>query len=43
MAAARRPLILLGPAMARPPQHKAVDRLAALTGIPALPVESPRG
>ena len=41
--AARRPLILLGPAMARGPRREAVDRLAGLTGIPALPIESPRG
>lgn len=43
LAAARRPLILLGPAMARPPRREVVERLRALTGIPALPVESPRG
>lgn len=40
---ARRPLILIGPAMARPARRAAVDRLAAATGIPALPMESPRG
>jgi len=40
---ARRPLILLGPAMARPARRQAVDRLAGPTGIPALPMESPRG
>jgi acetolactate synthase-1/2/3 large subunit len=43
LGAARRPLILLGPAMARPPRRASADALAAVTGIPALPVESPRG
>ncbi|HUO62428.1 MAG TPA: thiamine pyrophosphate-binding protein [Terriglobales bacterium] len=43
LEAARRPLILLGPAMARPARRAAVERLAGPTGIPALPMESPRG
>jgi acetolactate synthase-1/2/3 large subunit len=41
--AARRPLILLGPAMARSARRAAVERLTSPTGIPALPMESPRG
>ena len=40
---ARRPLILIGPAMARPARRAAVERLTEATGIPALPMESPRG
>ncbi len=40
---AKRPLILLGPATARPLRGAAVERFSRLTGIPALPVESPRG
>jgi thiamine pyrophosphate-dependent acetolactate synthase large subunit-like protein len=40
---ARHPLILLGPAMARPARRAAVERLTGPTGIPALPMESPRG
>jgi acetolactate synthase-1/2/3 large subunit len=43
LAEARRPLILVGPAMARPPGWAGVERFAALTGIPALVMESPRG
>src|SRR5262245_43012017 len=43
LARAARPLMLVGPAMARPRRRAAVDRFGALTGIPALPVESPRG
>ena len=43
LARAARPLVLLGPAMARPHRRAAVDRFGALTGIPALPMESPRG
>jgi acetolactate synthase-1/2/3 large subunit len=43
LAAARRPLILLGPAMARGPRRAAVARLTEATGVPALPMESPRG
>jgi acetolactate synthase-1/2/3 large subunit len=40
---AKRPLIMAGPAMARPRRWAAVERFTALTGIPALPMESPRG
>jgi acetolactate synthase-1/2/3 large subunit len=40
---ARRPLLLAGPAMARGRRWAAVRRFAEITGIPALPVESPRG
>ena len=40
---ARRPLVLIGPAMARPARRSAVERLAVATGMPALPMESPRG
>ena len=43
LAAARRPLVLLGPAMARGPRAAAVERLSEATGVPALPMESPRG
>ena len=43
LAAARRPLILLGGAMARGPRRAAVARLSDATGVPALPMESPRG
>ena len=43
ISAARRPLILGGPAMARPPRWKEVAALAEITGVPALPMESPRG
>ncbi|HEX6082516.1 MAG TPA: thiamine pyrophosphate-binding protein [Methylomirabilota bacterium] len=43
LAEARRPLALLGPAMARGPRAAAVARLAEITGLPALPMESPRG
>jgi acetolactate synthase I/II/III large subunit len=43
LEAARRPLVLLGPAMARPARRAAVERLTGPTGIPALPMESPRG
>jgi len=43
LEAAHRPLILLGPAMARPARRAAVERLAGPAGIPALPMESPRG
>ncbi len=43
LEAARHPLILLGPAMARPARRAAVERLTGPTGIPALPMESPRG
>ena len=40
---AKRPLILAGPAMARPKGWEQVKRLSEKTGIPALPMESPRG
>ena len=40
---ARRPLVLVGPAMARPSRWARVERFSALTGIPALVMESPRG
>lgn len=43
LAAARRPLVLLGPAMARGARAAAVERLSAATGVPALAMESPRG
>ncbi len=43
LAAARRPLIVVGPAMARKARGAAVETLTRATGIPALPVESPRG
>ena len=43
LADAERPLILLGPAMARPLRRAAVERFSRLTGVPALPMESPRG
>ncbi len=43
LADAQRPLILLGPAMARPKRRAAVESFSQLTGIPALPMESPRG
>ena len=40
---AERPLILAGPAMARAQRWTAVQELVEITGIPALPMESPRG
>jgi thiamine pyrophosphate-dependent acetolactate synthase large subunit-like protein len=43
LAAARRPLIILGPAMGRAARRASVDRLSAITGVPALVMESPRG
>ena len=43
LTAARRPLVLLGPAMARGARAAAVERLSAATGVPALAMESPRG
>ena len=43
LAAAHRPLILLGPAMARGARRGAAARLVEATGVPALPMESPRG
>jgi acetolactate synthase I/II/III large subunit len=43
LASAHRPLILLGPAMARGERRAAVTRLTGATGVPALMMESPRG
>jgi acetolactate synthase-1/2/3 large subunit len=43
LGAAHRPLILLGPAMARGARGAAVARLSEVTGVPALAMESPRG
>ncbi len=43
LAAARRPLILVGPAMGRAARGASVERLARATGIAALTMESPRG
>ena len=43
LAEARRPLVVLGPAMARGARAAAVERLSAATGVPALAMESPRG
>ncbi|OGG51423.1 MAG: hypothetical protein A3F84_26595 [Candidatus Handelsmanbacteria bacterium RIFCSPLOWO2_12_FULL_64_10] len=43
LADAERPLILAGPALARPPRWSDVERLSEVTGVPALPMESPRG
>jgi acetolactate synthase-1/2/3 large subunit len=43
LAAAHRPLMLLGPATARGDRRAAVARLSAATGVPALAMESPRG
>ena len=40
---AERPLILVGPAMGRALRWAEVERLSTATGIPALPMESPRG
>ena len=40
---AQHPLILAGPAMGRPLRWTEVERLSEATGIPALPMESPRG
>lgn len=40
---ARRPLVLLGPAMARGARRASAARLEEATGAPALPMESPRG
>ena len=40
---AEHPLILAGPAMGRPLRWTEVERLSEATGIPALPMESPRG
>jgi acetolactate synthase-1/2/3 large subunit len=43
LAAARRPVIMMGGAMARGARRDAVARLSEATGVPALPMESPRG
>jgi acetolactate synthase-1/2/3 large subunit len=43
LAAARCPVIVLGPAMGRGPRRAAAMRLAEATGVPALGMESPRG
>ena len=43
LSEAERPLILAGPAMGRSGRWLAVERLGEATGIPALPMESPRG
>ena len=43
LSQAERPLILAGPAMGRSGRWLAVERLGEATGIPALPMESPRG
>ena len=40
---AKRPLILLGPSMARSRRRQVVERLTEVTGAPALVMESPRG
>jgi acetolactate synthase-1/2/3 large subunit len=43
LAEASRPLILTGPALGRGVGRAAVERLVAVTGAPALAIESPRG
>jgi len=43
LAAAKRPVIIAGPGMARGSRWAAVQALARTTGVPALPSESPRG
>jgi acetolactate synthase-1/2/3 large subunit len=43
LAQASRPLIIAGPSMGRNARWKKVEQLAQITGIPALPMESPRG
>src|SRR5207244_3791545 len=43
IGAARRPLLLAGPAMARGRRWAGVQGLADALGAPALPMESPRG
>ena len=40
---AEHPLVLVGPAMGRALRWTEVERLSQATGIPALPMESPRG
>tara|TARA_Y100000588_G_scaffold392451_1_gene504454 strand:+ start:25514 stop:26959 length:1446 start_codon:yes stop_codon:yes gene_type:complete len=43
LSTAKNPLILAGPAMGRSHRWKTVKTFSAITGIPALPLESPRG
>ena len=43
LQAAERPLILAGPAMGRGVRAAAMNAFARASGIPALPIESPRG
>ena len=43
LSEAERPLILAGPAMGRAGRWRSVEKLVEATGIPALPMESPRG
>src|SRR5262249_5043910 len=43
LAAAKRPVIIVGPGMARGRRLAAVQALARATGVPVLPSESPRG
>ena len=43
LSEATHPLILGGPAMGRPLRWTEIERLSQETGIPALPMESPRG
>ena len=43
LSRAKRPLMLAGPAMGRGQRRLAVEALSEATGIPALPMESPRG
>jgi len=43
LSKAKRPLILTGPAMGRSRRWVDVSQLSVVTGIPALPMESPRG
>jgi acetolactate synthase-1/2/3 large subunit len=43
LAEAKRPLILLGPSMARARRHQVVEHLSDVTGVPSLVMESPRG
>ncbi len=43
LSEAERPLILAGPAMGRAVRWRSVEKLVEATGIPALPMESPRG
>jgi acetolactate synthase I/II/III large subunit len=43
MAAAKRPVIIAGPGMARGQRWAAVQALSRASGVPSLPSESPRG